>query len=94
MPAVPAVPGPPELQFLHMTSLLKFFETVNGNPMHAFTRLVGALGPCGTRAVRADDCHVGEGGLRLPLTQWGESAATCALVFSLKQKETNIPTIN
>ena len=54
VPAVPAVPGPPELQFLNMTSLLKFFETADGNPMRAFTRLVGALGPCGTRAVRAD----------------------------------------
>lgn len=54
VPAVLAVPGPPELQFLNMTSLLKFFEIANGNPMHAFTRLVGALGPCGTRAIRAD----------------------------------------
>ena len=54
VPAVPAVPGPPELKFLQMTSLDTFFTTVDVNPMLAFARLVGAFGPCGTRAVRMD----------------------------------------
>ena len=56
IPGVAAVAGPAELAFINVATLGLFSNLSAGNsaPLLSFCRLVGALGPCLTRAVRLD----------------------------------------
>ena len=54
MAGIPAVPGPVTLKFLDLVSLEQLYSPGDVSPFAAYCRLSGALGPCYTRAVRAD----------------------------------------
>ena len=49
-----AVPGPALLKFLDLISLEQLSSPRDVSPLAAYCRLAGALGPCYTRAIRAD----------------------------------------
>ena len=54
MAGAPTVPGPANLKFLDLVSLERLYSPGDVSPLAAYCRLAGALGPCYTRAVRAD----------------------------------------
>ena len=54
MAGIPAVPGPVTLKFLDLVSLEQLYSPGDVSPLAAYCRLAGALGPCYTRAVRAN----------------------------------------
>ena len=54
VPAVPPLPGPRELGFLNAASLHHLQLPDPISPLLSFCRLVGAIGPCCTQAVRRD----------------------------------------
>ena len=54
MAGAPTTPGPVNLKFLDLVSLERLYSPGDVSPLAAYCRLAGALGPCYTRAVRAD----------------------------------------
>lgn len=54
VPAVPGNPGPADLAYLDMATLERMCLRGSASPLAAFCKLVGALGPCSTQAIRAD----------------------------------------
>lgn len=52
--AIPPNPGPPELAFIQSASLVVLNLPGSHAPLQSFCRLVGALGPAGSRAIRDD----------------------------------------